>query len=423
MSTPSPRPGAFTLGNSGPPSSFLRQLLEEINGDDIPIASRRRNLSRSTPTSRTTTQASRNRRSSVWVGGEPIAQDARNKLRVADEARLRRASIQGTDGTPALGPAPRLISPQTSISSPSKLGRRSIVPTHIGLNSKNPSDNMVPRGTLHATSSSAVSSPRRESSCSGSHKQFVQSLVVPIDTVDRAVSPLMFCDIDSDSSSSDSEPPTSATTDGSTQASTWSHGNYATRQSMSRMWWTIPFDLSTDQNVAGKRECDALDQPLVLNKKLRTRMLRGTHSISGPSACRALGDDNRRLIRNAEFIERAPALPESISPDALVMLPELSSFRPDSKPAITPVRGTARRFSVPPNSPSISPETPSWARSLHLVDTDVSIYKGPTDAQRENLLCLYCFSRHGNFSKMLPHGYETCGRAIVLDSHYWESED
>jgi len=163
---------------------------------------------------------------------------------------------------------------------------------------------------------------------------------------------------------------------------------------------------------------------MMLNKKLRTNTLPETQSsLAGPRTFRALGGDNRRLIRNAEFIERAPALPESISPGAHAILPELSSFRPDTNPTTTPIRPAARRSSAPPNSPSVSPETPSWARSLHLVDTDISIYKGPIDEQRENSLCLYCFSSHGNFSKMLPHGYETCGREEMLDSHYWESLD
>jgi len=245
MSTPSPRPRDTPLDNSGPPCSFLRQLLEEINGDDGLVASRRRASSQSTLASWTTMDTSQKRRSSVWVGGEPIAQDARNKLRAADETRLRRASIQGTDGTPALRSTPQLASPQR-INGSSAPQRKSTGPAHIDLNLNELGDKSTPRTILRTTNNAA--SPCQKLDSSGSYMSCAQPLILPGDTADRAISPLIFCDIDSDVSltSSDSEPPTSATTEGSTQASTWSNGNRATRQSISRKWWTIPLQVSTD---------------------------------------------------------------------------------------------------------------------------------------------------------------------------------
>lgn len=61
-------------------------------------------------------------------------------------------------------------------------------------------------------------------------------------------------------------------------------------------------------------------------------------------------------------------------------------------------------------------------RSMHLVDTDtMSIYKTTHGNNPRYSLCLHCFSQHGDFCKVLTHGYETCGRHELLKSHYWES--
>ncbi|KAF2849584.1 hypothetical protein T440DRAFT_130423 [Plenodomus tracheiphilus IPT5] len=410
MTTPSPRPSDLTLGNPGPSSSFLKQLLNEINGEENPAPARRDPSQRTTPAFRPRSHGSRKRRSSVWVGGATIAQDARDKLRVADEARLRRASLQGTDGTPALGPTPRLIRPRSPASSSSS-GSSMMDVRSSDSSLKKLGKTSAPRSLLRGSSSNAAS-PRQRPNLSGLRMPPAQFLVPPSTSAERANSPrspLIFCDIDSDISltPSDTEPPTSAATDDSTQASTWSASNPSNRGSYKSI-------------SPGKRDCETFGQPRMPAKKLRNSTLPETQSTTLESrTSRKLGDDNRRLIRNAEFIERAAALPESISAEELVILPELSSFRPDATPT-TPVRPGSRRASMAEKSPCPSPETPSWARSLHLIDTDVSIYKGQANPWRDNSLCLYCFSRHGKFSKVLPLGYEVCGSDAVLESHYWE---
>lgn len=171
----------------------------------------------------------------------------------------------------------------------------------------------------------------------------------------------------------------------------------------------------------------------MLSKKMRTVTLPETGSDYMGAARRSMtnehihGDDNRRLIRNSEVIERASALPTSISPGTQHALPELSSFSPDASIPrrfipTTPTRPSTRRASIPNSNPSPIPaDTPPYARSLHLIDTDISVYKGvQSDGWRENALCLYCFRRRGTFNKILMHGYEVCGREEILESHYWE---
>jgi hypothetical protein len=88
MSSPSRRNSDIPLSDAGPPRSVLQRLLEEINGSDSP------------PTTPRPTPKSVSRTASVWCGGGSIAQDARTKLRVMDEARQRKMSINSIDFTP-----------------------------------------------------------------------------------------------------------------------------------------------------------------------------------------------------------------------------------------------------------------------------------------------------------------------------------
>lgn len=92
MATPTRQPSGNTLQNLGPSGTFLQQLLEEINGTRPSSAPPQPQVTSigMLPT-RLSTQSSR-RTSSVWMGGGLPAQDARQKLRAADEARLRKAS-------------------------------------------------------------------------------------------------------------------------------------------------------------------------------------------------------------------------------------------------------------------------------------------------------------------------------------------
>lgn len=97
MATPYSRSNSVTSFNAGPSRTLLHQLLEEITGAPTASAGRTKSLSQS-PSS--TWSSSHDPSPSVWVGGAAFAQDARHKLRVADEAHQRRASVNSADSTP-----------------------------------------------------------------------------------------------------------------------------------------------------------------------------------------------------------------------------------------------------------------------------------------------------------------------------------
>lgn len=147
-----------------------------------------------------------------------------------------------------------------------------------------------------------------------------------------------------------------------------------------------------------------------------------------PTTWSSTGGDNRCLIRNSTFVERAPATQKVIGMAMAVSEAELSSFRPgvtdcQGLPLATKttIRDSPRRsMAEQPRSPT-PPETPIYARSLHLVDTEISIFKkSHGDEWEEYPLCLYCFRSHGDFNRIFEHGYEVCGRNEALDNHYWE---
>lgn len=176
----------------------------------------------------------------------------------------------------------------------------------------------------------------------------------------------------------------------------------------------------------------------LLAKKMRTMTLpafqssRISQSLGRASSWRnSIGSDNRSLLRESAFTERKPALLDSTSSFQDSVSPELSSFRPEvvgpqgvSSRATTLTQSSTRRSSIleRDSSPEYD-DTPAYAQSLHLVDTDVSIHKKVHGEEwRENSLCLHCFRQHGNFRKLTMHGYEMCGRNEALESHYWESD-
>jgi hypothetical protein len=191
----------------------------------------------------------------------------------------------------------------------------------------------------------------------------------------------------------------------------------------------------TDRATAEKRACSPDAASCTLSKKTRTMTLPHIRSQMAQPTTRSswrnsIGGHNRSLIRSSTLIERSPVSPDYGSCPVYGALPELSSFRPvavDSQgvPPIsaTLVRPPTRRVSaIERDSSLVLDDTPAYASALHLVDTDVSIYKKVHgDEWRENSLCLYCFRRHGGFNKMDQHGYEVCGRNEALDSHYWET--
>ncbi|CAN9083781.1 unnamed protein product [Alternaria alternata] len=246
-------------------------------------------------------------------------------------------------------------------------------------------------------------------------------------------SPLMFCDSDISSTPSPDEPPTSGLTAPSsdttppTSASTSSHPDTMRARPSTSAW-----DMALAQSAT---------EPRPLSKRMRIMTMPETccQNITGdetqdPLANQSFSGNNRRVIRNVAFIERAPVRPQE-SNSSSQQLPELSSFRPDivspegpaPKPPAqptTPARHTARRFSSATPEP---PETPSFLRPLHLFDTsnewthDISVYKNIHGEEwKRNSLCRHCFQLRGAFNRIMTYGYEACGRDERLDSHYWE---
>jgi hypothetical protein len=439
MTTPTRQPNGAPFQNLVPSSSFLQQLLEEINGSGTPTVVRRRTASQSAPRPEASPNEGR-RASSVWVGGTSIARETRHQLRAADEARVRRDSF-AVDDLPRglLRSAPYLhalcfdaASPSSSRSSTSSSPRD---PQLVGL--------VAPTATNQETSSAVLDESH--------HKSTMGGLRIPgsaagtlqqsdPDDIDRTASPLIFCDIDSDISSTPSptEPPTSALSAALTDATSVSDDQPRPPRDPGNagcMFTLSPPPTMLTRTAAEKRARTPDILSGSLSKKTRTMTLphlqsQMAHPTSRSSWRNSVGGDNRSLIRSSTFIERSPIMLDKARSVPDGALPELSSFRPgavDSQGvppiSVTPVRPSTRRSSAIGRDPSPeSDDTPIYARSLHLVDTDVSVYKKVHgDEWRQNSLCLHCFRRHGGFNKMNQHGYEVCGRSEALDSHYWET--
>lgn len=113
MATPYKRSNSATSLNAYPSRTLLQKLLEEIKGASHDRAARNESTSQS-PSSTRSWSSSPNHPTSVWVGGASIARDARDKLRIADEARRRRVAINTIDGAPDL-PTPILCLDTTEL--------------------------------------------------------------------------------------------------------------------------------------------------------------------------------------------------------------------------------------------------------------------------------------------------------------------
>jgi hypothetical protein len=138
------------------------------------------------------------------------------------------------------------------------------------------------------------------------------------------------------------------------------------------------------------------------------------------------------VIQSSTFTERTPAPFDLVSSITTGTHSELSSFMPQvASPqgvpfvSATPMRpSTSESPKIERDESPVSADSPVYARSLHLVDADVSIFKKTHgDEWKENPLCLYCFRQHGNFNRFNEHGYEVCGCNEALESHYWESNE
>jgi hypothetical protein len=206
-----------------------------------------------------------------------------------------------------------------------------------------------------------------------------------------------------------------------------------------------------NERVARKRErsLDDTEDELML-KKMRSATSPQTRDLAITSnsepnfskALRNISDRDRCILHDTTFARKTVA-GTSISKPTEHQLLELSNFEPsaitqsleliEEPRQTTPVQlSTWRRNSITPEPP----ETPSFARSLHLFDTSVSMYKDDHgnewvhdisiyksthgDESAKNSLCKHCFCRKGKFSRITMYGYETCGREEYLDDYYWE---
>lgn len=214
MTTPTQRPGGTPLGFHGPSVPFLQQLLEEARASGTPTILRTQSVPQATAVPAASTNGSRRRSASVWVGGTSVAQEMRDKLRAADEARLRRTSISSNDSTsPPTRPVlhlqmPRYNAPSSSTTKSSAAASPNAVP--------NPTGGMLPRGETPSAISRDARTVRM--------RPTVGSLRLPTSTtVTRASSPgpddsaplkspPIFSDVESDISATPSpcSPPTSA---------------------------------------------------------------------------------------------------------------------------------------------------------------------------------------------------------------------
>lgn len=180
--------------------------------------------------------------------------------------------------------------------------------------------------------------------------------------------------------------------------------------------------------IASKKRTSPSPTPERTSKRMRTQTRTLSRSKTEPlGSCKGMGSDNQTLIRTKPFTERVP---EATNRIARHSIPELSSFRPEfadpqgqPRPS-TPMRASARPSFSRHESASPAPaETPPWARSMHLVDTNEhqSIYKNVHgDEWMDSPLCLYCFRQKGCFNRVKTHGYQVCGREEALQSHYWD---
>jgi hypothetical protein len=96
-------------------------------------------------------------------------------------------------------------------------------------------------------------------------------------------------------------------------------------------------------------------------------------------------------------------------------------FRSTPKHAYKPFHPATPCRSPTPSDDGSPGGTPTWARPLHLVEDDISIYKNVHGSKsQEHPLCLYCFRQHGEFHRVVNHRCEVCEQGEVLEGHYWE---
>ncbi|KAI0579843.1 hypothetical protein TUN199_07349 [Pyrenophora tritici-repentis] len=364
---------------------------------------------------------------SVWIDGDVVARDARDKLRASDEARSKKIAL-GTDGASS-----RLGTPLTRPSPSSPQGDGLYMSNLIGPQDQAAdSSNTVYNSDNHEADGNATLPHSRPTlgKLQIPSSRFIAQPTISGENASGMVSPLMFVDSDISSSSSSSDQPTSAT---STAATTSSSNHRSQTNSPSKRERSPSFG----DSFSPLKKMRSMALP-----EIRTVLSHGTRLSLSMRA--GIAGDNRQVIREATFTERAPAgvLPTSLNQH----IPELSSFRPSiaSPEGLEPVLAQISRPKSPmpyserrsPSETPEPPETPSYARPLHLLDTsvvvggkrqgdewlqDISIFKNIHGEEwKRNALCSHCFRSRGTFNRIMTYGYEACGRDDPLDSHYWE---
>jgi hypothetical protein len=226
MTTPSSKPSGAALDDLPPSSSFLQQLLEEINGSATPTVLRDRTLPPSTPSSGRSSNGSR-RPSSLWVGGDSAALNTREKLRAADEARMRKSLADSFNDTPRIARPDLHLYTHCFESSSSPGGSSS---------SSSPHDAPVPQAAKGETTSHDTYSMMRNTAGPNRLRPKISGSHLPVPTIcgiggpTGQRSPLFFCDADSDLSATPSpiEEPMSAISEARTDATTMSEGHEST---------------------------------------------------------------------------------------------------------------------------------------------------------------------------------------------------
>ena len=218
MATPYSQSNSSSDLSTGPSRALLLQLLEDING--APLTRKVRSESPlQSPASTQSRSSAQNHSPSGWVGGSSIAQDARDKLRTADEVRQRRAAANTINSAPGLAtPTLRLdtsrLEPQSARAN--KLKEEPILRFH-----STPDPVRCPYDYMqHMMKGSPLSTTAGLSPAAQDHDNTSLHLQTsPLgSTISQPLSPLIFSDVYFDDSSSLS--PQTETTASPTEAPT-----------------------------------------------------------------------------------------------------------------------------------------------------------------------------------------------------------
>ncbi|KAL5394975.1 hypothetical protein PMIN06_003280 [Paraphaeosphaeria minitans] len=323
-------------------NSILHRLLREINDHDAPrsdpvfpahdgSSARKVSTSSSRKASLTIDIASpQHKRASVWAKGGSAAEDARQKLRALDEARLRKPSIIATRFDNPTAPPAAIASRKTSAALPSPPFFTEIEYTRAAT---------LPMDGPTSPTERAISFPSAKRERSGAYSP---------DFLTKKL-----C-----------------------------QGSFPDMTCRDREYYSP--NHTPDMVIGGG--------PVV------------TTQVES-----ATSDDP---VFRLQSLPEAPSTPPSPP----------YGFRSTPKHAYKPFRPATPRRSLTPSESGSPGGTPTWARPLHLVEDEFSVYKNVHgNKSHEHPLCLYCFRQHGDFHRIVNNHCEACGQGEVLEGHYWEA--